>query len=105
MIGGAWITEARERAELTRDELALRSGYSVEQVEDWEYNRVPPTYDVIRELAALCGWLFGGRLDPLGDGSDIAMIQYCLSLTPGERVERGVRMANFALRNRGVASR
>ena len=109
MIGGAWITEARERAEMTREDLALKSGYSVEQIEEWEYNRVAPTYDVIRALTRFCGWRFEGRLEPVETEDahqiqiDLGPIAYTLSLTPAERWEHFTRVAKETLRSNEAA--
>lgn len=102
MHGGVWITAARERANLTIEELAERTGYSVEQITDWEYRREPILHDTLVAVVAATGWelRIGLRETPK---VDIAQVQACLRLTPQQRLDQAMSGANALMPARNAA--
>lgn len=99
MHGGVWITAARERANITLEELAGRAGLSLARLDALERGEERVGYDELVRLVALCGQRLRVTLEE-DDGIDVAQVQQCMALTPTERVEQAARAANFILEAR-----
>lgn len=56
MTGGAVIREARLRAGLSQADLATRIGRDRTQIARWERDAVSPSFDVVVQIAAVCGF-------------------------------------------------
>lgn len=92
MLGSDLIREARRRRGLTQQELADRAGTTQSAVARWESGRTSPDLATVQRLVHLCGLqLEVAIVDP--DDSDLAQAERLLRLAPGERLERGVRVA------------
>ena len=59
--------------------------------------------ETLRRLLDLLGDELELSAEPIDYGHDRAMLQANLARTPSERVDRGVALADFVRRNRGVA--
>jgi ribosome-binding protein aMBF1 (putative translation factor) len=99
MHWGAYITDARTRASLTVEELAARSGFEAEIINDWEYERACPRIDEWVKVLAAAGFAPMVRLVE-DDGVDIAQIERHLAMTPDQRLDFWISAANWALSGR-----
>ena len=80
------IRQARLRAGLTQEELALRAGMTQPALARIETGRVVPRFDTVTRLLAECGM----RLEALpiaGRGIDRSTIRKMRELTPRQRLE------------------
>ncbi len=91
-LGNDLVREARKRAALTQRELAERAGTTQSAIARLESGRTSPTFENVIRLLRLCGMDLDIMLVER-DSSDWMQAQQLLKLTPGERLERGVRTA------------
>lgn len=102
-MGNDLVREARKRAGLTQRELAELAGTTQSSIARLESGRTSPTFDTVLRLVRLCGMdldiMLGER-----DDSDWCQARSLLSLTPAERVDRGMRVASqmWAIRAAGT---
>jgi transcriptional regulator with XRE-family HTH domain len=86
------IKQARLRAGLTQQELAVRAGMTQPALARIESTRVVPRFDTVARLLAECGM----RLEALplaGRGIDRSTIRKMRELTPRQRLETAAREA------------
>jgi transcriptional regulator with XRE-family HTH domain len=93
VTGGALIREARLRAGLSQGELGERIGRDRTQVARWERDVVSPSFDVVMEIVAICGFDLQLELQP-SIPIDDAVIREWVELSPQERIERALREAS-----------
>lgn len=86
MTTGAFIREARKRADLSQTELAERLGRPQSSVARWETGRRVPSLEVLRGVVAACGLELALGLAKADDSYDWP-IDRQLALAPGERLE------------------
>src|SRR5687768_13448257 len=87
------VRQARLRAGLTQQELALRAGMTQPALARIESARVVPRFDTVTRLLAECGM----RLEALpiaGRGIDRSTIRRMRELTPRQRLETAAREAS-----------
>jgi transcriptional regulator with XRE-family HTH domain len=93
MISADLLKEARLRSGITQAELGRRVKRSQSQIARWERGDVKPSLETLRELIRACGLeLTFGMANY--DESYVPDILDNLRVTPAERVERGVALAN-----------
>jgi hypothetical protein len=90
VTAGALIREARLRAGLSQGELGDRLGRDRTQIARWERDAVSPSFDVVMEIVAICGFDLVLDLQPTVPIDD-AVIQEWVDLSPQERIERALR--------------
>ena len=93
------IREARERAGLTRAELARRAGVAASTVGRIEAGARAPSTDLAERLVRAAGFEIRvalGEPDPATD----ALFERTLRRTPAERLADATRAARFVLRGR-----
>lgn len=81
------IREARLRAGLTQDELAVRSGVQRSVIARWEQGGAQPGFDNLLEVIAACGFDLPLQLVPR-DTSLNERLDKNLTLTPERRAQR-----------------
>ena len=91
-MGNDLVREARKRARLTQRELAERAGTTQSSIARLESGRTRPTFEAVLRLLRLCDMDLDIMLVERDD-SDWVQAKRLLSLTPEERLERGVRVA------------
>jgi len=90
-----WVYGARRAANLSQRDLARRSGVAQSAVARIERGQQVPRADTLERLLAACG--FELRLGPVRGGNvDRREIERFLELSPRERSERGVAVAQLA---------
>lgn len=102
-LGNDLVREARKRARLTQRDLADRAGTTQSAIARLENGRTSPTFENVIRLVRLCGMDLDLMLVERDD-SDWVQAQGLLVLTPGERLERGVRTAQRMQRIREAGS-
>jgi transcriptional regulator with XRE-family HTH domain len=90
--GNDLVREARKRAGITQRELAERAGTTQSSIARLESGRTRPAFDDVLRLVRLCGFDLDVMLVE-ADDSDRAQAQRLASLTPAQRVDRGMRVA------------
>lgn len=103
MHWGAYITDARTRAGLTVEQLALRSGFEAALIDDWEFERECPRVDEFVAVLRAAGFAPVLRLVE-DDGVDLAQIERHLAMTPDERMDLLITAANWLLEGREAMS-
>jgi transcriptional regulator with XRE-family HTH domain len=83
----ALIREARLRAGLSQQELAVKSGKDRTVIARWEQGVVAPSIDTLVELLRSCGYDIPLELVPYDPGRD-ERIREIQMLSPERRVER-----------------
>jgi len=101
---GELLREARRRHGVSQARLAIRAGTTQSAISRLESGRVSPTVGTLRELLHLLGEDLVLAGEPTDSGIDRSLIQANLTLSPGDRVERGLAFADFVRRNRGSAA-
>ena len=99
--GNDLVREARKRAGLSQRELADRAGTTQSAIARLESGRTRPAFDDVLRLVRLCGMDLDIMLVERDD-SDWAQAQRLASLTPAERVQRGVKVAAMMREIRGA---
>lgn len=103
MDPGQLLKEVRERHGVSQQRLAIRAGTTQSAISRIERGGVSPTFETLNELLQMLGEDLVLGAEPTDSGIDRPMIQANLSLTPQERVARGLRFSEFVRRNRGGA--
>jgi len=93
-MGNDLVREARKRAGLAQRELAERAGTTQSAIARLETGRSRPTFESVLRLLRCCGMDLDVMLVERDD-SDWLQAQPLLQLTPGERLERAVRMSRM----------
>ncbi|MCP9485173.1 MAG: helix-turn-helix domain-containing protein [Gaiellaceae bacterium MAG52_C11] len=95
MNGGDLVYLARTRAGLTQAELGGHAGIAQNAVSRIERGEVDAAFSTVRKLVRACG--FEPQISlAAGDSSYASDVRRRLGLTPGERLEEGVRLAHVA---------
>jgi len=96
---GELIRRARLRAGLTQRELADRAGKAHSVIGRWERDEVRPSLETLGEVVDATG--FRLRVEVVdADDHDLGLIVESLAMTPTERLERVMAMANLVLAGR-----
>lgn len=105
MTTGEILREARRRHGVGQHELAVRAGTTQSAISRIERDRVSPSVETLRELVYLLGEDLTLGLEQRDSGIDSTLNRANLSLTPTQRVRRGMEFADFVRRNRGGSRR
>jgi transcriptional regulator with XRE-family HTH domain len=100
---GELLRDVRRRHGLTQAQLAARARTSQAAISRIERDRVSPTVETLRGLLDLMGEELVLEAAPIDYGHDRMLLRENLRRTPQERVDHGAAVANFVLRNGGVA--
>jgi transcriptional regulator with XRE-family HTH domain len=90
-MGSDFVREARKRGGLSQRQLAEMAGTTQSAIARLESGRTQPSFDTVLRLVRLCGMDLDIMLTERDD-SDWIQAKRQLSLTPGERAERMVRL-------------
>jgi transcriptional regulator with XRE-family HTH domain len=101
---GELLREARRRHGVSQARLAIRAGTTQSAISRIERDQISPTVETLRSLLHLLGEDLGLRTGEREPGVDRAMVRANLSLSPADRIARGLGFAEFARRHRGVAA-
>lgn len=93
MLSADLLREARVRAGLTQRELARAARRPQSSIARWESSRVQPSLETLRELVRACGLELRLGLANYDD-SYAEWIDRALALTPSERLDASVQVAN-----------
>lgn len=98
---GRLLREARIRHRVSQESLAIRAGTTQSAISRIEKERVSPTVKTLAELLHLLGedLLLDAREQDTG--IDLTLNRGNLTLTPEQRVAKGLEFADFVRRNRG----
>lgn len=105
MTPGEILRKARQRHEVSQQELAIRAGTTQSAISRIEQERVSPSVKTLRELLFLLGEDLVLGSEPRDFGIDGTLNESNLEFTPHHRVRRSLEFADFVRRTRGVASR
>ena len=94
----------RRRHGLTQRQLADRARTSQAAISRIERGVVSPTAVTVTSLLDLMGEELELGATPLDYGHDRTLLQQNLTRSPAGRIDFGASVANFVLRNRGVAT-
>lgn len=104
MTPGQLLRETRARHGLTQKQLAARARTSQAAISRIERDLVSPTVATLASLLDLMGEQLELSATPIDYGHDRSLLERNLAMSPSERIDHGVALANFVLRNRGKAS-
>lgn len=90
---GQLLKEARERHGVSQKRLAMRAGTTQSAISRIERDRVSPSVETLRELLYLLGEDLTLGAEPRDFGIDRTLNAERLKLSPSERVEYGLAMA------------
>ena len=96
---GRLLREARRRHGLSQARLAIRAGTTQSAISRLESGRVSPTVKTLRELLHLLGEELVLGAQPTDSGIDRSLIQERFALSPSERLDYGLAMANQVIEN------
>lgn len=91
---GQIIKEARERHDVSQEELAVRAATTQSAISRIERDRISPSVETLRELLYLLGEDLDLRAEPRDTGIDRSLIQGSLRRTPVERLDYAAAFAN-----------
>lgn len=94
MTGGRLIREARRRAGLTQQQLALRLGTQQPVIARWETGRQAPTFETVQRAIRACGLDLAVSL-VAADHDHERLIDEALARSPGERLDHLVDLADL----------
>jgi transcriptional regulator with XRE-family HTH domain len=100
---GELLRTVRRRHGLTQRQLADRARTSQAAISRIERGIVSPTVDTLATLLDLMGEEVALGATPIDYGHDRTLLANNLARSPAERIDFGTSVANFVLRNRGVA--
>lgn len=103
-MGNDLVREARKRAGLTQRELAERAGTTQSAIARLESGRSRPSFDTVIRLVRGCGFDLHVALLEYDD-SDWMLALDALRMSPVERLEHAVDMANTMGQIQGAATR
>ena len=95
------MREARRRHGVSQARLATRAGTTQSAISRIERDQVSPTVETLRSLLHLLGEDLRLSSVPRDSGIDRTLIRERFKSTTGERVDYGLRFANFVIQNRG----
>jgi transcriptional regulator with XRE-family HTH domain len=104
MEPGELLRATRRRHGLSQAQLAARARTSQAAVSRIERGLVSPSVATLAQLLDLMGEELVLAAERIDYGHDRTLLRENLARTPTERLDRGVGLANFVVRNRGVAS-
>jgi transcriptional regulator with XRE-family HTH domain len=102
---GELLRSVRRRHGVTQKQLAARARTSQAAISRIERDAVSPSVGTLATLLDLLGEELALDARPIDYGHDRTLNERNLGLTPSERIDQGVALANFVLRNRGAAAR
>lgn len=105
MTPGEVLRDARHRHGVSQKRLAIRARTTQSAISRIERDRVSPSVETLRELLFLMGEDLVLGSEARDAGMDRTLTRRNLTLTPAERVRRGLEFADFVRRNRGAARR
>jgi transcriptional regulator with XRE-family HTH domain len=95
---GELLKDARRRHGVSQKRLAIRAGTTQSAISRIERDRVSPTVETLGALLHVLGEDLALGANERDTGIDKAMIHERLALSPSERVEYGIAMANQLIR-------
>lgn len=98
---GKMLKEARRQHRVTQAQLAARAGTTQSSISRLEQDKLSPTVETLNSLLWLVGAGLNMSVKEYETGHDRSLLQQNIALSPSERFNRGVKHANFVLRNRG----
>ena len=101
----ATLRLARSAAGISQAQLAARAGTTQSAISRIESGSSSPSVATLARLLGLMGRRLQLESVPAEDGIDRSMITANLSVSPEERVRKGLQFADLVRRNRGAASR
>jgi transcriptional regulator with XRE-family HTH domain len=102
---GKLLREARRRHGVTQEQLAARARTSQAAISRIERDVVSPSVGTLARLLDLLGEELELKSTPIDYRHDRTLIRQNLAMSVSERIQHGTDLANFVLRNRGVANR
>lgn len=103
MTAGELLRSVRRRHGLTQRQLADRARTSQAAISRIERGTVSPTVDTLATLLDLMGEELDLGAAAIDYGHDRTLLANNLARSPAERIDFAADVANFVLRNRGVA--
>ena len=85
-LAAGLLRTARDRADLTQQQLADEAGVTQQAISVYETGRQEPTLPTLIKLLAAAGYEMRIRLEPI-DYHDESLEQFIASLPPDQRVE------------------
>ncbi len=104
MTSGELLRTVRRRHGLTQKQLAIRARTSQAAISRIERGLVSPGVDTLAELLRLMNEELALDASPVDWGHDVTLIRRNLERSGAERVDHMTQVADFVLRNRGVAT-
>jgi len=101
---GKLLREARLGHGVSQKSLAIRARTTQSAISRIERDRVSPSVETLRELLFLLGEDLEIGAANRDSGIDRTLNAKNLTLTPAQRVKRGLAFAEFVRRNRGSAA-
>jgi transcriptional regulator with XRE-family HTH domain len=98
---GQLLREARKRHGVSQEQLAMRASTTQSAISRIERDRVSPSIETLKELLYLLGEDLTLGAEQRDFGIDRTLNEENLSLTPSQRVRRGLSFSDFVRRNRG----
>ena len=98
---GELLKETRRRSGISQELLAARAGTTQSAISRIESGRVSPSVDTLWELLYLLGEDLELTAQKRDFGIDVTLNRANLSLSPSQRVQRGLAFSDFVRRNRG----
>ena len=99
---GQLLREARRRHGVSQARLATRAGTTQSAISRIERDQVSPTVATLRSLLHLLGEDLTLSSVKRDAGIDRTLIRERFKSTPAERVDYGLRFADFVIQNRGA---
>jgi transcriptional regulator with XRE-family HTH domain len=99
------LREARMHRGVTQRSLARRAGTTQSAISRIERDHVSPSVETLRSLLNVLGEDLELTANGRDAGVDRGLVRANLSLTPEERVMRGLGFSEFVSRNRGASRR
>ncbi len=101
---GQLLREVRRLHGVSQQLLAARAGTTQSAISRIESDRVSPSVDTLWELLYLLGEDLELSAQARDSGIDVTLNRANLTSSPGQRVQRGLALADFVRRNRGERS-
>ncbi len=91
---GELLREARRRHGVSQQRLAVRASTTQSAISRIERDRISPSVETLRELLYLLGEDLVLTAEERDSGIDRTLIRERLALTPAERLDYGIAVAN-----------